>query len=308
MENNAKKGLLVLGHPRSGTTLYRRLLNSHKNIACPPETHIFNSIGRLLEADITAEGVDIGILAGLEFAGFTEDKTLKSLREFSFDFLEQYALKQNKSRWAEKTAFNIYYLNEIVKLCEEHVYYLGIIRHPFDVAKSSLEFCNVAGVYFNPMHEYIKKYPQPIEAFVHSWIDTTNNLLDLGARYPENTIIIRYEDLVTNPEDTMKDVLNFINEPFNDGFLKKELNIDDAFGFNDEKGLSETKIHQKSVETWHSLPAPQIARLGNLVNPLLEKCGYNPITDTSIISTKDARKRFAKSTIINAIDREQEIE
>ncbi|MCA9663328.1 MAG: sulfotransferase, partial [Myxococcales bacterium] len=32
-------GIIVLGAPRSGTTLLRRLLDAHPNIACPPETY-----------------------------------------------------------------------------------------------------------------------------------------------------------------------------------------------------------------------------------------------------------------------------
>ena len=148
------KGTILLGHPRSGTTLLRRLLNAHSNIASPPETHLFSACGRFLQQDHTADGVDMGALSGLEFAGFAQRDILADLRELAFNYLNKYTQRQGKTRWVEKTAFDIYHLNEIELLCEDQVTYLGILRHPLDVAVSSKEFCDAAGMYPREMHTY----------------------------------------------------------------------------------------------------------------------------------------------------------
>jgi protein-tyrosine sulfotransferase len=37
---SSSAGVVVLGFPRSGTTLLRRLLESHHDLCCPPETHL----------------------------------------------------------------------------------------------------------------------------------------------------------------------------------------------------------------------------------------------------------------------------
>ena len=165
------RGTLLLGHPRSGTTLLRRLLNAHTQIAAPPETHLFSACARFIEADVTAQGVDMGVLAGLHFAGFDDESVVERLSEFAFEFLDEYASRQGKQTWVEKTAFAIFYLSEIERLCGDRVFYLGIIRHPLDVAVSCKNFCDATGLFPKPIHKYIRQYSQPIEAFVRSWID-----------------------------------------------------------------------------------------------------------------------------------------
>jgi hypothetical protein len=59
--NPRHEGILLLGSPRSGTTLLRRLVDAHPNIACPGETNVFSSCGRFLRSERIAEGVRIGV-------------------------------------------------------------------------------------------------------------------------------------------------------------------------------------------------------------------------------------------------------
>ena len=99
-----RSGTLVVGHPRSGTTLLRRLLDAHPDIAAPPELHLFGACARFLRSERNAAGLDIGVLSGLAFAGFPDDEVLSALRAFAFGFLDDYAARHGKRRWVEKTA------------------------------------------------------------------------------------------------------------------------------------------------------------------------------------------------------------
>ena len=297
---DSNKGIIIFGHPRSGTTLLRRLLNFHSAIASPPETHLFSACARFLEEDLTAEGIDMGVLSGLHFAGFEDDTVLDELREFAFRFLSQFADKRGKRRWAEKTAFDIFKLNAIVKLCENRVFYLGILRHPLDVAVSCKEFCDAAGVYPAEMHKYIQRYSQPIEAFVHSWIDTTNYLIELGKRQPENCLICRYEDLVSKPEETVAEILLAIGEEIEPDMVMMALTDPGILGFSDHKSYQTNNIHQNSINKWHSLPSPQIGKLAPLINPLLELCGYDKIESDDPCDAEVSRRRYINSLVIHA--------
>ena len=284
------KGVVVLGHPRSGTTLLRRLLGAHPHLAAPPETHLLSAAARFVEADMTAHGVDMGVLAGLSFAGFEDEEVLAALRRFTFGFLDQFAARQDKPRWVEKTAFDIFHLENIEKICADEVYYIGVIRHPLDVAISTREFCDASGTFPAPLHRYIVQHPQPMEAFTRSWVDATHALVDLGTRRPENTIICRYEDLVAAPGDTVSALLEFIGEDA--GSSAGEMGEDPHLGFSDHKTYRSDRVNSDSVERWRSLTSYQIARLAPLVNDLLEQCGYDPLPAGTPLSTDDARRHY----------------
>ncbi|MEX2122604.1 MAG: sulfotransferase, partial [Woeseia sp.] len=98
MSDSSYEGTIIIGAPRSGTTLLRRILNGHPDVACPAETNVFSGCARLLQSETIAEGLDVGILSGLSFAGFDESAVLESLREFAFEFHRQYARNQGKRR------------------------------------------------------------------------------------------------------------------------------------------------------------------------------------------------------------------
>ncbi len=297
------RGTLLIGHPRSGTTLLRRLLNAHTKIAAPPETHLFSACARFIEADVTTQSVDMGVLAGLHFAGFDDESVIGSLRELAFGFLDKYANRRDKQIWVEKTAFDIFYLNEIERLCGDRVFYLGIIRHPLDVAVSCKSFCDATGLFPRPLHKYIRQYPQPIEAFVRSWIDSTNALIELGERHASDSIMCRYEDLVDDPETILDEVLKAMGLAMEPDLPAKALTGTDEVGFSDHKSLQVDQIHSESIGRWSSIPKPQVSRLAPLINPLLERCGYDLIEEGPPISITDARKRYAVSLAVHSARR-----
>ncbi len=72
-EPDAYEGVIVLGVPRSGTTLLRRLLDAHPDIACPPETNLIGAASRFLQEDRFAGGLSVGVVPGLHFCGFDEE-------------------------------------------------------------------------------------------------------------------------------------------------------------------------------------------------------------------------------------------
>jgi len=294
MENFESKGIIILGHPRSGTTLTRRLLNGHSQIACPPETHLLSACVRFLESEKTAFGVDIGALAGLSFAGVEDKEVLKKLRNFAFSFLKDYASQQGKNRWAEKTAFDAFHIKGIETFCGDHASFVGIIRHPLDVAMSSVEFCNSMGYYPKEMHRYIREYSHPIEAFAHSWLDVSKDLISLNESQSNNCNIYRYEDLVSSTEKTLTDMLGFLGETFEGKMLEYGLGKDKSLGFGDHKSYQSKQVHNTSIGKWNSLPAHQIQKLAPLLNPMLEQLGYDALKESKAVSVQDARRHYIK--------------
>lgn len=292
----------MLGSPRSGTTLLRRLLDAHPNIACPPETYALSAAARFLHAETFSSGLEIGVLFGLGYAGFEEADVLGRLRQLVFGFFEDHARAQNKSRWAEKTAFDSFHVAAIARLCQGHVRFLCIHRHGLDVVTSLEHLVNKTGGYVQELHDYLRRYPEPREAFARAWVDTATAVADL-ADADDQALSIRYEDLAADPEATMKTILEFVEEPWDDGLIERALGSADRVGFGDWKTYAKKAIDTKSVGRFKSLPRPTLAHLGAICNPTLQRLGYDPVT-VEEESDEDARRRYELGLLVNRMKKE----
>ena len=305
-------GIVVVGSPRSGTTLVRRILDAHPNIACPPETYLLSAAARFLHQDRFAAGLRIGVLDGLEFAGFEEAEVLERLRAFVFGFLRQYAERAGKPRWAEKTAFDAFHLGPIRRLCEGHVKFVCIQRHGLDVAASLDELVTKTGGYVDELHAYVRRYPEPLEAFARAWVDTAGAVADLAeelGRGPNpSAISLRYEDLTEDPEAELRRVFEFLAEPYDDELLGRALAGTGKLGFGDWKTYAKSAIDRSSVGRWESLPMPVQDKLARVCNPTLVRLGYEEIEldEDDELDPETARMRYEMGLKFNRARRSQD--
>jgi len=82
--------VFVGGHPRSGTTLMRVLLDSHPSVRCGPETHI---LPKLLQLYQHVSGPYE--LTRLKLAGIKKPLLHSVFRNFMLDIIEQHSAKSN---------------------------------------------------------------------------------------------------------------------------------------------------------------------------------------------------------------------
>lgn len=297
-----RPGIVILGTPRSGTTLLRRLLDAHPNIACPPETYALSGAARFLHEESFAQGLKIGAVVGLGYAGFEESEVLARLRRFTFGFFEEHAAKAGKTRWAEKTAFDAFYVAAIRRLCAGHVKFICLHRHGLDVAASIAELTGKTGGYVQELHRYVTRYPQPLEAFAHAWVDTANAVEDL-AEQDEDALSIRYERLAEDPQAVLAEVLDFVGEPYEDGIVERALGSSESVGFGDWKTYARAKIDTGSVARWKSLPAASQTMLAEVCNPTLRRLGYDAVS-TEDENDEDARRRYELGLLLGRLKKE----
>jgi protein-tyrosine sulfotransferase len=288
----AHDGIIVMGAPRSGTTLMRRILDAHPDVACPGETTLLAACARFLQADTIVEGLDVGVLSGLQFAGFEEEFVLGALREFAFGFHREYARRQGKSRWACKSALDVYYLDVIEKLCGAHAYFVCLQRHGLDVALSLKELSDASEAYVSEIHAYIKRYPRWFEAFCHAWVDATRATRAFVARHPENALLVKYEDLVADPAAVTRQIAAFVRVEWTPEWIAQAMHGAATVGLGDWKTYGRGAIDADSIGRWRSLSEDTISMMGRICNDTLAAGGYPPVAVHEPRSPKEARRRY----------------
>lgn len=301
MSLDSSSGIVVLGTPRSGTTLLRRLLNAHPRIACPGETNLLAACGRFLRTERTVTGIELGVPAGLAFGGISEERLLESLRELFFGFHREMAERAGKPRWAEKSAFDSFYLDAIERLLVGHVRFLVLNRHGLDFAMSMDDLCRENGMFPAEIHRYVAQHPMPLEAYAHCWSDVTGNLLDFADRHPDDALVVRYEDLVADPDTAMRRVFGFLGEECPDGLVAAALGSRGGLGLGDWKTYGRTAVDGASVGRGRALPESLRGRLAPILNPTLRRAGYDALPMGDGPTPEEARRSYELGLLLAAL-------
>lgn len=209
-----QSGIFIVGAPRSGTTLLRLMLDSHRALAIPPETHFLKDIFEVNQSRrITAQLMLSLIVRSRRWNDFGIDKDtlgdlLHSCSPFSLAggieaFYSLYASRFGKPRWGDKTPEYGHIVNRIMDDIPESKI-IHIIRDGRDVYLSLRSTWFSQGWNVRNHANYWKDYV--------SFVDQHRS--DHG-RY----LSIRYEDLVLNPSVTLKKVCSFANLDYSEELL-----------------------------------------------------------------------------------------
>lgn len=277
MRKFSRDGAIILGPPRSGTTLLRRLIDAHPNICCPPEPYLLSSCGKFLREEKVARGVPVGPVSGLSYSGIKEEYILDKLRGLVDDIHTDLCIKNGKKKWVNKDGFSFFYIDEIERLIGDFCKYICIIRHGFDVAISLEEMFQKLGAFPGDFHNYIIRYPVVLEACAHLWVDVVRRLKQFGEAHEQNSITIRYEDLIVKPEEVMLYVCKFLGETYKSEYIQDALANRANVGLGDWKTYAKTTIDRSNKNKWRSLPSYVISDIARIVNPALVEVGYDPI-------------------------------
>ena len=266
--------LIVLGFPRSGTTLMARLLDGHPQISAPPETGLFTAAGRFLSEQAAVEGPPIGVLTGLTFAGIPPEEALAGLRALLFGFHERIAA--GRPVWVEKTATDIFHIETLEPLLAGHVRFLCLVRNPLDVIASNVDLARTMGARLTELHAATSGTNAEHDGFARAWIERQTALDAFAARHPGDCLSLRYEDLLAAPEARLAGILDFLGLAGDPAAM-----IAAAFSGHSRIGLGDFRIDgtkglNPPVENgWRKrLPPAALARIVPLLAPLMERHGY----------------------------------
>lgn len=216
--------IFIVGPNRSGTTLLRLMLNAHSRIAVPDELVYFrgeiagamrdewtqpdlspdafrqyvrNFLQRNREAlaPLSANDLEEAICASGPF----------TLRHPYAETLDQWAAAHGKARWGEKTPGNLFYVDVIHDMFP-NARFVYMARDPRAGVHSMLKTSFFRGdAVINALNR--RKYDR-------------NGLQHLRRSVPEEQwTVLRFEDLVQEPEATLRSLCTFLQEDFEPGML-----------------------------------------------------------------------------------------
>ncbi len=277
---NIDKFIFILSAPRSGSTLLRVLLNRIPEIVSPPETYFLEFYRNNKNYD-PSRAEDRKILADywVNFRNHLNVRNLYDRKAFNalvvdearswadiFSILVQLYARDARKKMTEnsiiceKTPLHIEFQKELLEIFPKaHIVYL--IRDPRDVV-ASLKTCpwSTSNVKLNANY----------------WCKTTNLIQDR-----ENSILIKYEDLVETPEVQFGRISQLLQIDIDDKLFQDQAPNEDKESL-DPKNLDSYKpIDTSFKDRWKtklSEPDHELEVIENLCFKEMKKFNYVPTT------------------------------
>jgi len=265
----------VAGLERSGTSLMYALLASHPRIAMTRRTnmwtHFYNQYGDLAN-DGNFERCLQGMMTYKRLIKL-EPEPERIRQEFRqgpatygrlFGLLEEhFAERQDKPRWGDKSLHTERYAEAIIEAFPR-ARILHMMRDPRDRFASSLKRWGrtKGGVGFGTA----------------MWLSSLEMAQANVTRFPRNYMIVRYETLASEPETTLREISDFIEEPYAPEMLLMG-DADSFSGSNSSYDLDRPRgvISTSSIGRYRKvLSARQIAFMESRAADGMEAMGYRP--------------------------------
>lgn len=258
---NRPPPIFVIGVQRSGTTLVRRILDSHSAIACPAESKFILPLTRVLN--------DEKALSGWASLGYGRDEVVESLGRFISSFFDGYADAQSKPRWAEKTPNYVDCLPELWDLFGPDAQFITVLRHGLDVAFSLSD----PHRHYPAINEYLLEAngSRPVAAGLF-WADKSRKVEDFRKAHEESCHQIRYEDLTADPQRILLPMFGFLGEAWEPAVMDyARFEHHGGYGDPDAKRRRQIEPNSGKYREW---PTELQAAVREACEPTLSLLGY----------------------------------
>jgi hypothetical protein len=256
--------IVLGGCGRSGTTLLRMMLDSHRRICCGPESSLFRR-----------RAIDSRWLANRFGLAEAEVRAAYEAADSRPAFIEVFAglcmQKAGKTRWAEKTPRNISRIADVFRWYPV-ARFVHVLRDGRDVA------CSLRT---HPRHKVVdgKLVPtgirRPIAGCARRWVRD----IEASRRWwgDPRFCTVRYEDLVLDPRPVLERLMAFIGEDWDEALLAHaaaDSPFRDATRFaQNPEALG--VVHTSSLGRWQRDLDERDRRIfKRIAGPLLVELGY----------------------------------
>lgn len=251
----------VLTASRSGSTLLRLVLDSHPELACPPETSIGVTAANLVRTWNLVENAGASTAPADPRAPLASH-VLDAARSAVDQIFDRYLDRHGKARWCDKS-LDSYQHAELLAQLYPRARFICLYRHCMDVIASGVE-ASPWGLNEFGFDWYTAQYPgNSVAAIGKYWISCVRTIMAFEQSNPERCHRVRYEDLVTDPERTVSAIFGFLGVEQVPGLTKACFELE-----HEVNGLGDVKIWFTSEVTAASIGSGVRVPVGRLEPPL----------------------------------------
>lgn len=268
---------IIVGAPRSGTTLLRLMLDANSQLAIPPETGFLglrmsehsNPRNQFFDA-LTNYPIDAPAWSdyGITQEAFWEG--LQNIEPFEFGagarcFFRLYAVLHGKRRWGDKTPGHIFQMPTIEQRLPE-AHFIHVIRDGRDVALS-----------WRPLWFAPSQSMSELADHWSNWVRTGRRLGSRCRHYTE----VRFEELVTDPEPVLQSLCQFLELDYQPAMLEFHIRAVSRLEEHRERRSHDGQIvvrkEQRLRQQERTMQPPMAARAGNW------KQSMSPVESTAFL-------------------------
>ncbi|MCB0566497.1 MAG: AMP-binding protein, partial [Phaeodactylibacter sp.] len=261
----SKSPVFILCPARSGSTLLRVMLGGSPGLFAPPELELlsFSNLknrreGLSIRLSYMLEGLVRAVMALKNCEAEEARAVLREYEEQGMSTAAFYALLQEWCEGRQLVDKSVHYAMSprILERAEqyfENARYIHLSRHPYGTAHS-IESLRMDKDLYGPITGY-----RPRELAEYTWQICHENIFSFLQGVPkERQIHVRFEELVTSPEATMRELCGFLQIPFHEDMLhpyrdKQKRMTDEATGsvmVGDPRFHQHKKIEARAAESW----------------------------------------------------------
>jgi len=251
--------IFILGFPRSGTTLVEQTLSAHPRIAAGDELPLIHEITAIMPRMLASPLGYPEALAELWMGDQREG--LDNLRDYYLQKVRQMGvMRRGATRFTDKMPLNETHLGLIALLFPEAPL-LHVLRHPLDIMVSAFSNAFTHGFYCaSDLATAAKHYVRVMDLVQHYRGEMTLRYLS-----------IRYEDIVEYQEQSVRAMLDFIGEKFDEACLT----------FHENRRYARTAsyaqvaepLYDRSVGRWKHYRT-HLEPVIPVLQPVIERLGY----------------------------------
>lgn len=260
--------ILIGGVPRSGTTLFRAMLDAHPHIHCGPERKLLAPLVRSQRQWWQVFG------PSLQGANVTRDTMDAAAGAYLRTLLQRSATPG--LRPAEKTPNILLFASDLGRMLPE-ARFIHVVRDGRAVAASL-----VRQDWVDPKNGQKVPYTRSLRAAIEYWgqyqLEVSAQLRTMPGRCTE----VRYEQLVRQPEVELRRILAFLDEPWSPAVLAHHQAGTSLPSTEASSEAVAEPLHDRATTAWmQRVTAAELAEMEAVAGPILRALGYPEVQVTA---------------------------